>query len=71
MVTCILFFDALITEFIKICLVLGQTPEEGTLWPGNQISRLMKKLVYTGGRRKLYMMPVILMGLGGAKRWGD
>ena len=35
------------------------------LWPGGQLNGLLKRF------RKLCMMPVILMGLGKAKRWGD
>ena len=30
MVTSTLYFDALIVEFFKICLAMGQTPGEGT-----------------------------------------
>ena len=31
MVTCTLYFGALIVELFKICLVMDQTPGEGTL----------------------------------------
>ena len=31
MVTCTLYFDALIIELFKICIVIDQAPGEGTL----------------------------------------
>ena len=85
LVTCTLYLDALIIELFKICLVMVQTPGEGTLskvlfdesmvrwefcWPGGQVNRLVKKSLYTRDRRKLWMVPAILRRLGGAKRWG-
>ena len=83
-VSCTLYFDVLIIELFKICLVTGKNSGEGILskvffdvsrWsgkflsPGGQMSRLVKKFSIYWGRRKICMMPVILMGRGGAKRW--
>ena len=85
LVTCTLYLDALVIELFKICLVMVPTLGEGTLskvlfdasvvkweffWPGGQVNRLVKKSVYTRGRRKLWMTPAILMRLG-EQRGGD
>ena len=57
-VTCTYYFDDLIIELFWICLVMGQTPGEGTLskafldvsrvrrellWPGGQVDSLVKQ----------------------------
>ena len=72
-VTCTLYFDAFIIELFKICLVISQNPGEGTLSKVFSDVPSVCKVgsLFTCGRSKLCMVPVILMGLEGAKRWGN